>query len=141
MRSSRAGRTRPRQPYFQALEARQLLSTTLLPIADHYDLVFDAIRNQLDIVGASSVYRYDLATKSMLPSIPVGGAPGYGDITSDGRFLYLTDRLTTAIHKVDLAGGTASVLAQRRVAGTFRVGPDDHGEKRGGLRRRGWPGG
>ena len=42
----------------------------------------------------------------MLAPIIVGGNPGYGDITPDGAYLYLTDLDADVIHKVNLTTGT-----------------------------------
>ncbi|MGN6367424.1 MAG: Ig-like domain repeat protein [Phycisphaerae bacterium] len=115
-RARRDGGLREKRMMVEGLESRLLLAATLLPVADHYGLIFDATRNQLDVVGSNAVYRYDAGTGAMLSSINIPGSPGPGDITPDGHYLLLTDRSARVIHKVDLATGTDTLL-------NYSIGP------------------
>ncbi len=97
---------REQRALMEGLESRLLLAATLIPFTNHYDSIFDATRNQLDVVGSSGVSRYNAATGDLLSTISVLGWPGPGDITPDGNYLLLTDRQVKTIHKINLNNGT-----------------------------------
>lgn len=80
---------------------------TLLPITDHTDTIYDPVRQRLYVVSShGTIQRYDVATQTLLSPIvliPQGeaGTLGSGDITPDGKYLY--------IPRQDDAGGRALI--------------------------------
>src|SRR5689334_1486616 len=79
--------------HIEALEPRVLLSNTLIPVAGAQDVVFDASRDQLDILATSAVQRFDILRQRLLSPIAVDGQLLGGDITPDNRFLYAANGL------------------------------------------------
>jgi sugar lactone lactonase YvrE len=90
---------------------------SLLSIANGRETIFDSQRNLVYIpTAAGTVERYDLATDSLLTPWIVSGAPlGGGDITPDGKFLYVADKqrniVQDVIRKIDLATGISSIIS------------------------------
>src|SRR4051812_41253064 len=102
---------------FEALECRQFLSVTpataaetipapidatinlrivapssqLLPGSQPRDLVFDPTRNQLLVTYFNRVERYNASTGNLVSTIMVGSSLWGGDITEDGKYLYVSD--------------------------------------------------
>ncbi len=100
--------------YLEALESRQLLSSTLLSAPNHQDVVYDPTRNQLLVVSsAGTITRFD-SSGNLVGTINIGNGPiGAADISPDGQFLYLTTTTPNAsnltMDRVDLSnGGTTS---------------------------------
>src|SRR4051812_19548009 len=88
---------RSRRPRFiEALEPRQLLSSTVVPLAGGQKLIHDGARGLLYVPVGTSVQRVDVASRSLLaPITGVGTALRGGDITPDGSRLYLADSVYT----------------------------------------------
>src|SRR5262249_54286021 len=96
---------------------------------DHRDLIFDPGRNLLYITTSSGlVQRYNATFHFLQPAWQVGTALNGGDITPDGRFLYVTEQAfgngQGTVHKVDLASGAVTDLHYPLVSfegGSFSV--------------------
>lgn len=107
---------RPSRPTVEQLEDR-LTPSTLIPVRDHRDLVFDGKRDLLYITTATGlVQRFDVARRELLTAWNVGTSLNGADITPDGAALYvaenqgdLANRLGF-LHKVDLATGAVTDL-------------------------------
>ncbi len=89
--------------------------STLIPVTTRREVIFDGKRNQLLITTTDGdLYRYDLATRTLLAPIDVGLYLGGGDITEDGKYLYVTESLRGlgqgVVHKVDLDTGAVTDL-------------------------------
>ncbi len=78
-------------PRLEALEDR-ITPSTLIPVSNHSDLVFDAGRDILYITTtAGQVQRWDVATQQLLSSWTVGGSLAGADITPDDNSLYVAE--------------------------------------------------
>jgi hypothetical protein len=93
----------------------RLVPSTLIPVTNHRDLVFDATRNELYITtSAGTVQRYDVASQTLLSPLTVGTSLNGADITPDGSALYVTEGQAGStqgvIHKVDLTTGAETDL-------------------------------
>jgi hypothetical protein len=114
-----------RRPFFEALEPR-LTPTTFIPVPDRNDLIFDPTRDVLYITTASGlVQRWDMATQKLLTPWNVGGILEGGDITQDGKYLYVADGVPVTghlgvLHQVDLASGAVTNL-------TYPLGMNEFG--------------
>src|SRR5437879_1271827 len=102
--------------FLERLEDR-VVPSTLIPVTNHRDLVFDPTRNVLDITtSAGTVQRYDVANQALLSPLTVGTSLNGADITPDGSTLFVTEGQTASsgtqgvLHKVDLASGTITDL-------------------------------
>jgi hypothetical protein len=74
------------------LEDRQLFSNFAIPTAVAGGAIFDPGRNRVYVPAGGSILRYDLSTQQALtPWANVGGTLGGGDITPDGKYLYVAD--------------------------------------------------
>lgn len=99
------------QAVLETLEERRLLASTLIPVSGAEDLIFDSTRNQLCITTSSgAVKRYDLQS-GVTTSIAAGTKLLGGDITPDGKSLYVADGGANAIRKVDLGSGAITNLS------------------------------
>jgi hypothetical protein len=106
---------RGRRLLLEQLDDR-LTPSTLIPVSDHRDLVFDAAHNQLDITTASGqVQRWDLATQTLLSPFGVGTSLYGADTMPDGSSLYATEGQVSngqaVVHKVNLTGGAVTNLS------------------------------
>src|SRR5262245_54230737 len=102
----------PRLPLrLAALEPRDLPST-LIPVPDRNDLIFDDVRGRLYVTtDHGTVERFDVATGTMLTSwVLDGGLVGGGDLPPDGKFLYVADGDQLQVWKIDVATGAAKAL-------------------------------
>src|SRR6266576_1317687 len=72
---------------FQAATPPSILIPGLIP----RDLIFDPTRNQLLSLQNDTVERYDAFTGALVGSILIDHSLQRGDITPDGKYLYLTD--------------------------------------------------
>jgi DNA-binding beta-propeller fold protein YncE len=122
-RSVRSARSAPhplRRPA-EALEPRTLLASTLVPVTDVRDLVYDDTRHLLYVTTAGRVERYDAASGNLLAPFPVGTDPVGADITADGSALYVTEDVLHdgkgVVHKLDLAGGVVRDLEYTPASG------------------------
>src|SRR6266568_6475130 len=109
---------------FESLESRQLLSAvdpaitlkvvgptnTLLPSDHPQDLIIDSSRNQLLAFEQSTIQRFDMSNGSLLGLIGAGNSFLGGDITMDGRFLYVGDGAYETVYKVNLSTGAISII-------------------------------
>ncbi len=114
MSTSLSGRRERRaRPFVERLEDR-LTPSTLIPVTDRHDLIFDPGRNLLYITTASGlVQRWDVASQQLLPAWNVGADLEGGDITPDGSTLYVTDAVSVTghlgvLHKVNLSTGAVT---------------------------------
>jgi hypothetical protein len=94
---------------------QRICPSTLIPVANHRDLVYDATRNQLDITTSTGVVqRYDIGSQSLLAPLTVGTSLNGADITSDGSALYVTEGQTAngqgVLHRADLTSGAVTDL-------------------------------
>ncbi len=121
-KTTRIVRTARRSPFRSALFVELLedrtVPSTLIPVTNHRDLVYDPVRGQLDITtSAGSVQRYDVASQTLLAPLAVGTSLNGADITPDGSSLYVTEGQTNTstgqglVHKVDLTSGAVTDLA------------------------------
>ena len=110
----------------QVLESRRLLASTLVPVTGAMDLIYDPTRNDLYVTTDSgSLARYDLDTRQLLVPIQAGTKLRGGDITPDGKYLYIADTGNNAIRKVDLANGQATTLSSVGAAWDLKIGADN----------------
>lgn len=89
--------------------------STLIPIADRRDLVFDPTRNYLYITTSDGdVERYDVNSRSLLTRFDAGNSLNGADITPDGSTLYVAENQIGAtqgfIRKVNLNTGAVTNL-------------------------------
>lgn len=99
------------------------MQSTLIPVADHRDLIFDPGRDLLYITTSDGdVERYDVNSRTLLTPFDVGNSLNGGDITPDGNFLYIAEGQRGAtqafIRKVNLNDGVVTNL-------TFNLTYDD----------------
>ncbi len=92
-----------------------LQTSTLIPVTDHRDLIFDPQRDYLYITTAVGlVQRYDVQHQTLLAPFSVGTSLAGGDITPDGNWLYVADtsgsNSQAIIHKVNLNTGAVTNL-------------------------------
>ncbi len=90
-------------------------TSSLIPVTDRRDLIFDPLRNTLYMpTSAGKVERYDVTTHSLLTPWQVGNSLNGGDITPDSSALYIAENQVGAtqgfIRKVNLADGTVKNL-------------------------------
>jgi hypothetical protein len=139
-RKVRAATRRPRTArrprlLLEQLEDR-LTPSTLIPVSNPRDLVFDATRNQLDITTAGGqVQRWNVASQALLPATNVGTSLFGADITPDGASLYAADGQVSngqaVVHQVNLANGTVSGLpygVSGAEAGSFAIALGGNGK-------------
>jgi sugar lactone lactonase YvrE len=87
----------------------------LVAMTGQRDLIFDDFRNQVIIPkDDGTVVRFDLKSQTVLTPWKVGSSLRGGDITVDGRYLYVADAIggltQSFFRKVDLATGVATKL-------------------------------
>jgi hypothetical protein len=119
----------------EQLEDR-LTPSTLIPVTDHRDLVFDTLRNQLDITTAGGkVQRWDVLSQQLLSPYNVGTSLYGADITADSNYLYVTEGQTSngqgTVHKVNLGTGAVTNLAYNLAAsetGSYSIALGGNGE-------------
>src|SRR6266850_7882360 len=87
---------------FQVATPPSILIPGLIP----RDLIFDPTRNQLLSLQLDTVARYDASSGALVGSIFIDHGLQRGDITPDGKYLYLTDFDHPRILKVDLDANT-----------------------------------
>ena len=96
----------------EVLEQRQLLASNLVSVTGAQDLIFDSTGNELYITTSSGkLQRYDIASHTLLPSWAIGSDLRGGDITADGKCLYIADYGSKVIRKVELTSGVVTSLA------------------------------
>jgi hypothetical protein len=95
-------------PRLEELEDR-LTPSTLIPVMDHRDLVFDPGRDLLYITTSSGlVQRWDVANQQLLPAWTVGSSLDGADVTPDGKSLYAAEDTTGLFYQVDLNSGAVT---------------------------------
>jgi hypothetical protein len=100
--------TSPSQP----VVIRSRTDTNLLAIPGRADLIYNPALGELDIPCANGdIFRYDPVLNQFRPALHVTATFGKGDVTTDGRFLYLTDTTADLLHKIDLTTGTDTTLS------------------------------
>jgi hypothetical protein len=128
-------RPAPRRPTLEQLEDR-LTPSTLIPVSNRRDLVFDPTRDLLYITTSSGqVQRYDVAGQTLLAPYNVGTSLNGADITPDGSTLLVAENQTSGsqgvLHEVDLdSGGVTDVTYNLAFAegGTWDVAAADNGK-------------
>jgi sugar lactone lactonase YvrE len=98
----------------EQLEPR-LTPSTLIPVVNRRDVVFDAARDLLYITtGSGQVQRYDVANRALLTPWNVGTSLNGADITPDGNTLLVTENQISGsqgtLHEVDLNTGQVTNL-------------------------------
>ena len=93
--------TRPRTLLaVESLEDR-VVPSTLIPVANRRDLVYDPLRNLLDITtSAGTVQQFSVQAQQLVRSIGVAPSLNGADISSDSNSLYLTDPQTNGSQDV-----------------------------------------
>jgi hypothetical protein len=105
----------------EQLEDR-LVPSTLIPVSNHRDLVYDPVHNQLDIISGGSILQFNTQVQQLVGSIGVVPNTLNGaDITADGKYLYVADPATFGsrglIHQVDLNSYWITNLPYTRASG------------------------
>jgi hypothetical protein len=105
----------------EQLEGR-LVPSTLIPVANHRDLVFDAMRGLLDITTSSGVVQqFSVQAQQLVGGIGISRSLNGADISPDGNFLYLADPQTNGaqdvLDKLDLNSFALSKLTFNHVNG------------------------
>ena len=113
-RVGRTARGRRTKLWVETLEDREVLST-LIPVTNHRDLVFDPSRGLLYITtSAGTVQEYSVASQALLSPLNVGTSLNGADIAPDGSALYVTEGQAGTsqgvVHKVNLATGAVTDL-------------------------------
>ncbi|HEY1861068.1 MAG TPA: DUF4214 domain-containing protein [Gemmataceae bacterium] len=90
-------------------------ATTVIPVLNRRDLVYDPVRGLLYITTTGgTVERYDVANQTLLAPLSVGNSLNGADITPQGNALYVADGQRGAtqgwFRKVDLATGAVTNL-------------------------------
>src|SRR5258708_31659080 len=109
-----ASRSLRAMPRMEQLEDR-LVPSTLIPVTNHRDLVFDPTRRLLYITaGDGTVQQYSVQGHTLLGPLNVGVSLNGADISPDDSALYVSDSQTSAgqglLHKANLANGAATNL-------------------------------
>ena len=95
----------------ETLEQRRMLAATPLAVENARGLIYDSTRD-LEYIPTEDgkLLRYDATTGSFLTPIqlPAGTYYSGGDITPDGRWVYLMEWTKAAVVKVDLTTGTST---------------------------------
>jgi hypothetical protein len=135
-------------PWLEELEDRTVLST-LIPVTNHRDLVFDPTRGLLDITTTSgAVQQYNVTTGMLTGTgLNVGTSLLGADITADGSALYVAEGQTSSgqgvLHRVDLTTGVVTNLSYNLAfseSGSFDValGANGKGLFDGSFAGSGW---
>lgn len=109
LKSSKSVKLKPRcRPALELLEDRVNPDGQLLPIRGSAH-VFDDLRHVIYASHNNAIERYDYVTQQVLPAWTIGGTNLQGlDITSDYRYLVVTDSGSGTVYKVDLANGAVA---------------------------------
>lgn len=75
----------------EAMEDRTVPST-LIPLSNHRDLVYDPLRRLLDITSGGSVLQWNPGTQALTTLVNVGGILNGADISPDGSTLYFAQQ-------------------------------------------------
>lgn len=75
---------------------------TLLSGAQPRDLIYDPTRHQLLDIEPARIVRYDAKDGKLIDAIPLGLSLAGGDITPDGKFLYVSELGSHEVYKLDL---------------------------------------
>jgi hypothetical protein len=107
----------------EQLEDR-VVPSTLIPIANRRDLVFDPIRGLLDITTSNGrVQQFSVGAQQLVGGFGLGYPSSFNgaDISLDGNFLYVTDQTTSGsqgfVRRFDLNTGQVANLTYTRVSG------------------------
>ena len=113
-------------PAIEALEGRTLFAGPYLIATAHAaEAIFDPGRNRLYVpTTTGSVLRYDLNTRTQLSAWNVGGYLAGGDITPDGKYLYIADQTgaggQSLVHKITIDNGAVKNIP-------YTLSYDDYG--------------
>ena len=101
----RAGRSPRFVPHVEALEDRTVPST-LIPVANHRDMIYDAAHNTLDITTSNGTLQvFNLAVQSLQQPLVIGVNLAGADISADGTSLLVADQGITGqqvLHRINL---------------------------------------
>jgi hypothetical protein len=104
----------------EQLEDR-LVPSTLIPVSTHRDLVYDPVRNQLDIISGGGILQFSTQAQQLVGYIGVGPTLDGADITTDSRYLYVADPASYGsrgqIHRLDLNTYAITNLTYTRGSG------------------------
>ena len=122
--TTKKGNSTPRsrvQLTVEQLEDR-VVPSTLIPVSAARDLVYDPVRNQLDIINGGSVLQFSTQAQQIVGSLGVSSGNLDGaDITADGNYLYVTDPALYGslgeIHKINLNTHAITNLTYTHVSG------------------------
>src|SRR5438477_7811514 len=95
--------------FIESLEPRRLLDG-YNPVGTIRDIIFDQPLNELEVVSPNRVIRID-ARNGWRGQINFGNSMSGGDVTPDGRWLYIGDVSTNGyfkLQKVDLTDNSVS---------------------------------
>jgi hypothetical protein len=71
-----------------------MVPSTLIPVSNHRDLVYDPLRRLLDITSGGSVLQWNPGTQALTTLVNVGGTLNGADISPDGSTLYFAQQQT-----------------------------------------------
>jgi hypothetical protein len=94
----------------------RITPSTLIPVANHRDLVFDSTRDLLYITtSAGAIQQYSIPTQTLLSPLTVGTSLNGADISADGSALFVAESQTGAtqgvVHEVNLATDVVTDLS------------------------------
>jgi hypothetical protein len=110
------------RPGVERLEDR-LTPSTLIPVANHRDLVFDPVRDQLDITTASGqVVIFNVQSQQVVNVVNLASSPLDGaDTTPDGSALYVANPATNGtqgvIYRLNLSNFQVNPATYTRASG------------------------
>ncbi len=121
-------------PRLEALEDR-LTPSTLIPVTNYRDLVFDPGRDLLYITASDgTVQRWDVAGQQLLSAWTVGSSLNGADITPDGSSLYVAENKVSGeglFYQVNLNTGSVTdvpyTLNNNNEAGSWDIAIDNAG--------------
>src|SRR5438128_1950567 len=88
----------------ERLEDR-VVPSTLIPVSNRRDLIFDPMRGLLDITtSGGSLQQFSVKAQQLIGNLVLAQSLNGGDISPDGNFVYLTDPKGPpgVVHKLDL---------------------------------------
>jgi hypothetical protein len=77
----------------EAIEDR-MVPSTLIPLSNHRDMVYDPVRRLLDITSGGSILQWNPGTQALTTLINIGGTLNGIDISPDGSTLYFAQQQT-----------------------------------------------
>lgn len=112
----------------EGLETRRLLAGITIPLEQYADAIYDTTSELLYIpTHDGTIERFDPQSRSLLSPLVLNGWEednwlGGGDITPDGRWLYVADGKAKIIWQVDLATGVSTARDVSSIPGSGGAG-------------------